>query len=84
MSSGNETVNSIIKKFAFRRGIKAIKKTFEIKSKFLFNHVSTETIKRIINDLDIKKPSSCEISTYFIKKCDFVLKHQKRDLAPIV
>ena len=30
-------------------------------------------IKRIINDLDIKKPSSGEIPTYFFLKCDFVL-----------
>ena len=32
-----------------------------------------KTIKRIINDLDIKKPSSGEIPTYFFLKCDFVL-----------
>ena len=35
--------------------------------------MSTETIKRIINDLDIKKPSSGEIPTYFFKKCNLVL-----------
>ena len=35
--------------------------------------MSTETIKRIINDLDIKKPSSGEIPTYFFKKWDFIL-----------
>ena len=55
----------IIKKIAFYQSIKAIRK-FKIKSKFLFHHVSTKTIKRIINDLDIKKPSSGEIQTYFI------------------
>ena len=56
MSSGNDIINSIIKKFAFHQSIKAIK-----------------IIKRIINDLDIKKPSSGEIPTYFFLKCDFVL-----------
>ena len=56
MSSGNDIINSIIKKFAFYQSIKAIK-----------------IIKRIINDLDIKKPSSGEIPTYFFLKCDFVL-----------
>ena len=30
-------------------------------------------MKRIINDLDIKKPSSGETPTYFFKKYDFVL-----------
>ena len=55
MSSGNDIINSIIKKFAFHQSIKAIK-----------------IIKRIINDLDIKKPSG-EIPTYFFLKCDFVL-----------
>ena len=56
MSSGNDIINYIIKKFAFHQSIKAIK-----------------IIKRIINDLDIKKPSSGEIPTYFFLKCDFVL-----------
>ena len=73
MSSGNDTINSIIKKVAFHQSIKAIKKKFKIKSKFPFNLVSTETIKRIINDLDIKKTSSGEIPTGLFKKCDFVL-----------
>ena len=50
MSSGNDTINSISKKFAFHQRKKAIKKKFKIKSDFLFNHVSTETIKRIINE----------------------------------
>ena len=45
MPSGNDTINSITKKFAFRRRIKAIKKKFKIKSEFSFNHVFTETIK---------------------------------------
>ena len=65
MSSGNDTINSIIKTFAFHQSIKAIKKKFKIRRKFLFNNVSTETIKRIINDLDIKKPSSGDIPTCF-------------------
>ena len=50
MSLVNDTINFISKKFAFHQSIKAIKKKFKIKSKFLFNHVSTETIKRIINE----------------------------------
>ena len=68
MSSGNDTVNSIIKRFAFHQSIKAIKKKLKIKSEFSINHVSTETIKRAINDLVIKKPSSGEIPTYFFCK----------------
>ena len=39
----------------------------------MFNLVSIETIKRIINDLDIEKASSGENPTYLVKKCDFVL-----------
>ena len=66
MSSENDTINSVIKKFIFHPSIKAIKKKFKIKSEFLFNLVSTETINRIINDLDIKKASSGEIPTYAI------------------
>ena len=73
LSSGNDKTNTIIKKFAFHQSIKAIKKKFKIKSEFLFKRVSTETIKRIVNGLDIKKPSSGEIPTYLYKKCDFVL-----------
>ena len=61
------TINSIIKKFAFHPSVKAIKKKFKIKSKFSFNLVSIETIKRIMNDLDIKKASSGEIPTYLLK-----------------
>ena len=34
MLSGNDTVNFIIKKFAFHRNIKAIKKKFKIKANF--------------------------------------------------
>ena len=64
MSSGNDTINSIIKKIAFPPSIKAVKKNFKIKSKFSFKLVSTEAIKRIINDLDIKKASSGEIPTF--------------------
>ena len=50
VSSRKNTIASIIKKFAFHQSIKAIKKKFKIKSEFLFNHVSSETIKRIINE----------------------------------
>ena len=39
----------------------------------MFKRLSTEAIKRIINGLNIKKPSSGEILTYFFLKCDFVL-----------
>ena len=71
MSSRNDTINSINKKFA--PNIKAIKEKFKIKSEFSFNLVSTEPIKRIINDLDIKQASSGQIPTYLFKKCDFIL-----------
>ena len=63
----------LLKKIAFHQSIKAIKKKLKIKSKFLFKCVSTETIKRIIIGLEIKKPSSGEITTYFFKKGDFDL-----------
>ena len=63
----------LLKKIAFHQSIKAIKKKLKIKSKFLFKCVSTETIKRIIIGLDIKKHSSGEIPTYFFKKGDFDL-----------
>ena len=67
MSSRNDKINSIIEKCAFHQIIKARKKKLKIKSEFLFNRVSTETMKRIINSLDIKKPSSGEIRTFFFK-----------------
>ena len=67
VTSRNDTINSIIKKFAFHPSIKAIKKKFKIKNVFSFKLVSTETIKKIINDLDIKKASSGEIPTYLFK-----------------
>ena len=73
MSSRNDAINSIIKRFTFHASIKVIKKKFKITSEFSFKFVSTETIKRIINDLDIKKVSSGEIPTYLYKKCDFIL-----------
>ena len=50
MSSGNDTINSIIKNFVFHQSIKKIKKKFKIKSELSINHVSSETIKRIINE----------------------------------
>ena len=48
MLSGNDTINFIIKKFAFHRNIKAIKKKFKIKSEFSCNHVFIEAIKNVI------------------------------------
>ena len=50
MSSRNYRINFIIKKFAFYQSIKAIKKKIKSKSEFSLNHVSTETIKKIINE----------------------------------
>ena len=73
MSSRNDTINSIIKKFACHPSIKAIKKKFKFKSEISFNLVSIETIKRILNDLNVKKASSGEIPTYLFKKSDFIL-----------
>ena len=75
VSPRNDKINHIIKKFAFHPSIKAIKKKFKIKNEFLFNRVfvSTETVKRIIDDLDIKIASSSEIPIYFFKKYDFIL-----------
>ena len=67
MTSRNDTIYLIIKKYVFHPSVKAIKKKFKIKNEFSFNLVSTETIKRIINDLDIKKASSGEIPTYLFK-----------------
>ena len=49
MSSANDTINSISETFVFHGSKKAIKKKFKLKSEFLFNHLYTETIKRIIN-----------------------------------
>ena len=46
MSSRNDTINSIIKKFAFHQRVKAIKKKLKIKNEFSFNLFSTETIKK--------------------------------------
>ena len=70
---GMTQLTPLFKKFACNPSIKAIKKKFKIKSAFSFNLVSTETIKIIINDRDIKKASSGEIPTYLFKKCDFIL-----------
>ena len=67
VSSRNDTMNSIIKKFACHPSIKVIKQKFKIKSESSFNLVSTGTIKRIMNDLDIKKASRGEIPTYLLK-----------------
>ena len=38
---------------------------FKIKSEFLFNLVSTETMERIIDDLDVKKASSGDFDLPF-------------------
>ena len=59
--------------FAFYPVREGKKKKFKIKSEFSFNLVSTESLKRIINDLNIKKASSGEIRTSLFKKGDFVL-----------
>ena len=32
-----------------------------------------KTLKRVINDLDIKKLSSGEVLAYFFKRCDFFM-----------
>ena len=64
MSSWNDIINCIIKKFSFHQSITAIKEKIKIKIKFSFSHVSNESIKRIINNLDIKKHSSVEIPAY--------------------
>ena len=53
--------------------IKAIKKKIKNRSEFSFNLPSKETIKRIINNLDIKKTSSGKNLTYLFKKCNFIL-----------
>ena len=56
MSSENDTTNSIIKKFAFHRSTKTIKQKIKSKSKFSLNHVSIETIKRMIYEyLQVKR-----------------------------
>ena len=74
MLSGNKTINSNIKKLGINQSIKAIKKKLKIKSKFSFNHVLLKTIKRVINDLDIKKSYSGEILTYCFEHCHSMCK----------
>ena len=64
MSAENKKVNSIIKKFAFHPSIKTMK-TIKIKSEFSFSHEPRETMKRIINHLDVKKALSGKNSTFF-------------------
>ena len=73
MSSVKRQINYIIKKVSCNPSIKAVKEKSKIKSKFWFNLVSTETIKGIIKDLDIKKTSLGEIPTWLFKKLDFAL-----------
>ena len=58
---GMTKLTPLLKKFAIHQSIKAVKKKIKIKSEVLFNRMSTETIKRIINDLEVYKPSSGEI-----------------------
>ena len=67
MSSKNDTINSIIKRFVFHQSIKAIKKKFKTKNEFSFNHVSTETLKRIINGLGIKNLLLVKLQLIFLK-----------------
>ena len=76
MSSRNDIIGSIIEKIVFHPSIKAIRKKFEIKSESSFNLVSAETIKRVINDLDIKKFLLVKFQFAFLKNViiyDFVL-----------
>lgn len=47
--------------FTFYSKIKDIRKIFEIRGDFSFSHESIKTIKRIINDLDVKNVLSGEI-----------------------
>ena len=44
-----------------------------MKSEFSFNLVSTETIKRIISDLGIKKLLQVKFQHYLFKKRDVIL-----------
>ena len=39
MWSGNDTINSIVKKLAFHQSLETIKRKIKIKSKISFNHV---------------------------------------------
>ena len=55
ISTGNDKVNSIIKKVSLSLKYERDKKKFKLKGEFSFSLVSTETITRIINDLDLKK-----------------------------
>ena len=48
------------------------KKKNYIKSECSFSLATTKTIKRIINDLDVKKALSGEIPASLFKKCDFI------------
>ena len=76
MSSRNDIIGSIIEKIVFHPSIKAIRKKFKIKSESSFNLVSAETIKRVINDLDIKKFLLVKFQFAFLKNViiyDFVL-----------
>ena len=51
---------------------KSNKKKIKIRNEFSFSLVSIETIKRIINDLDIKKTLPGDIPVSIFEKCDFV------------
>ena len=66
VSSESDTISSIIKKIAFHPSIKTRTK-FKMKSKFSFNLISTETTKRIINDLEIKKLLLVKFHFTFLK-----------------
>ena len=67
VSSENDTISSIIKKFIFYPSVKTIRTKFKMKSKFSFNLISTDTIKRIINDLEIKKLLLVKFHFTFLK-----------------
>ena len=41
MSSGNDKINSTVKKCDFHQSMKAMKKRFKIEKEFSFNHVAT-------------------------------------------
>ena len=48
------------------------KKKITLKSECSFSLATTKTIKRIINDFDVKKALSGEIPASLFKKCDFI------------
>lgn len=63
--------NSIIKNFAFSPKCKS-NKNFEIRKSYLTLLYFTETIKRVINNLDVKKAQSGEVPFSLFKNRDFI------------